>query len=287
MCLDKQVLQNSCYHFILKTAKEIKTQFYTGYDLNAKHGLSEGDFGETDIQYEPYLKGLDTRIATRGAFSSLSSFVSKRFVHKRSCKDTVSGFIRGVNAESNLIFLTKNFPVTLSWDSNLIDTKCVYNSFFHRDKLSTKPNYNEQLRVYLRDSHGKMVITKDWLEKFKSPYTKISQDGDTLVCVILYLLDKSKTAMESVSTEDVFIENAFELSPNPALSNLFVKLNTELFAKKYRIYSSNGGLLANESFLEMNFTFNVDVANYPKGIYLLRIDFDDGTSAIKRFVKIE
>ncbi len=268
-------------------SKGNKDTVYSGYDLKAKYGLSDGDFGEKDIHDVPFKKELEVRLGVMLGSSPSNPFF-KRFVEKRSCYYTDADLDKtGVNTQTNLYFTTKNLPVTISWDSSLIDPLCVYNSFFHRDKFSYLPYYKEQDRVYLRNSHGKFVITKALLKNKQVTYDKLSPSGDTMFCMILFLLDKNNNSYQPTASNDIVVGNTFDIAPNPVSSLITVRLNNELVLNKISICNLNGHVLEQISLHEINNTFNIDVAALAKGMYFLRIDFDDGTSGIKRFVKLE
>jgi Secretion system C-terminal sorting domain len=275
-------------------SKGNKDTVFNGYDIAAKYGFIEGDFGEHDIRYEPFDTAFEARLGSfKNTLSASYPFMSKQSVERRSCFKSTPAQGKGINTMVWVYFLTKNFPITISWDTTLIDKECRYNSFFHRRSLSTRKNFYPEERKYLRDSLGKFTVTKSYLKSVPPLAAPdfVLDNGDTLYCLILYLLDKNKQAFESTSIEDLREDAGFiNISPNPTYSSINVKVEDEkVKIKKIDAIDLNGKLLhvniplqAGESDNE----FSVDVGAFTNGLYFLKIGFDDGSTAFKRFLKL-
>jgi hypothetical protein len=276
----------------LSDSKGNKDTVYTGYDINAKFGFWDGDFGEKDIRDEPFEKALDARVGSfKNKLSPNLPYMSKRFVERRSCFTSTPDLDKGVNTLTWLYFSTKNFPITISWDSNLVDKNCVYNSFFHRKTKSEKLNDYVTERIYLRNSAGKITLTKSYLKSVPilGTYDIILNNGDTLYCMILYLLDKNKQAYQwYVATNDIREEaNTISISPNPAYSTINVRINEEKWQiKKLEIIDATGIVVSTNTFLENKNDFDIDIGLFSSGLYFVKISFYDGSIGFKRFLKL-
>jgi Secretion system C-terminal sorting domain len=274
----------------LSDSKGNKDTVFTGYDINAQFGFSEGDFAEKDIKDEPFEKSLDARVGSfKNKLSPSLPFMSKRFVERRSCSISTPTLDKGVNT----LTLTKNFPITISWDSNLVDKNCIYNSFFHRKTKSQKKNDFVKERIYLRDSVGRVTLTKTYLKSVPilGTYDIILDNGDTLYCMILYLLDKNKQAYEwNVATEDIREDaNTISISPNPAYATINVKIDEKKRQiKKLEIIDATGSIVSTNvnSFLENKNDFDIDIGLFLSGLYFVKVNFDDGSVGFKRFLKL-
>jgi hypothetical protein len=274
-------------------SKGNKDTVYTGYDINAEYGFWEGDFGEKDIRYEPFEKAMDART---GALVIKTNpklpFMSKIYVQKRSCYISTPDLAKGVNTQTFLYFLSKNFPINISWDTTLIDKNCVHNSFFHRNPAARLENKFVKERIYLRDSHGKITITKSLLNSVSSSFAGdiLLPSGDTVICMNLFLLDKNKSAYETTAINDIREDtNTITISPNPAYTIINIKIeNEERRVKKLEIIDATGSIISTNinSFLENKNDFDIDIGLFSSGLYFVKISFDNGSIGFKRFLKL-
>lgn len=82
--------------------------------------------------------------------------------------------------------------------------------------------------------------------------------------------------------EGVQVQNLFEVHPNPATNSLYISIADE-YAWRFQIMDYSGKTqvaseVANESTI-------IDIALLSGGIYLLKLQLDNGQYAIKRFIK--
>jgi len=98
-----------------------------GFDNLASDSI-DSDFGELDIVNEPWNSTLDVRIAentrsNRWEWGATTPFFySKKQITKKQCDRTDPGHIVEI--------LTRNWPVTASWDSSLFHGPCLDTSAF-------------------------------------------------------------------------------------------------------------------------------------------------------------
>ena len=267
-----------------------KDTIYSGYDINAKFGFSDGDFGEKDIRNEPFEKQIETRVGSfKQAFNPNLPYMSKRFVERRSCFNSTSSLSKGVNTLTLVYFLAKNFPVTISWDSSLIDKNCTYNSFFHRKTLSKGVYDFPKERIYLRKNAGKITLSKSFLKSipFLATGDIILGNGDTLYCMILYLLDKDKQAYEwNVATNEVSDDNHIVISPNPTYDFINIRItDDQRQMQKLEIIDVAGNIKYEKNLQNIN-NFDADISTFSRGLFFVKLTYEDSKIVFKRFIKL-
>ncbi|WP_298758451.1 T9SS type A sorting domain-containing protein [uncultured Psychroserpens sp.] len=90
------------------------------------------------------------------------------------------------------------------------------------------------------------------------------------------------TASTTLSTQDVQVQNDFEISPNPASSKLNIKLSNALDNANVTVYNVLGKKVYSKSLSALE--SSIDVSNWNSGVYLVRVSNDKQTIT-KRFVK--
>ena len=90
------------------------------------------------------------------------------------------------------------------------------------------------------------------------------------------------TASTTLSTQDLKVDNDFEISPNPASSKLNIKLSNALDNANVTVYNVLGKKVYSKSLSTLESSINV--ANWNTGVYLVRVSTDSQTIT-KRFVK--
>ncbi len=85
----------------------------------------------------------------------------------------------------------------------------------------------------------------------------------------------------STAVKHVEKEKRFILYPNPAQNQL--KIESEKLMKSYTIYSISGVKLQSDVMVRDE----VDISTLPEGIYIINIDFKDGSRAAEKFVKMK
>jgi Secretion system C-terminal sorting domain len=284
----------------VKDSKGNKDTVYVGYDHDAKYPLWDGDFGEKDIRDEPFVKDLDVRLGTpKSAFSSELPFLSKRDYGNTSCYLPAPNTTKVLVQKWSYMYISaKNFPISISWDSTLIDPNCTHNSFFHRHVLS-KLN-NPQIaaeRILLRKHSGNLVLTKPFMQKFiPATYDTVLPGGDTLYCLILYIFDKQKECTECpikgawVGTSDIEAGSHFSLAPNPAYSTIRITssdTDPNNAIRAYEVLDITGQRMRAQNVdAAAGTSLDIDIGDLPNGIYTLKIFSDDVGIAFKKFLKL-
>jgi len=86
----------------------------------------------------------------------------------------------------------------------------------------------------------------------------------------------------TTGTEEL-ADHHFEAFPNPATDRVTVKTNEVI--NSVGLYSIHGQLLYTNSQLGQSHQQTIELINYPKGVYIIKIGLEDGNFATKRFVK--
>ncbi len=84
------------------------------------------------------------------------------------------------------------------------------------------------------------------------------------------------TLDESVNTHDVLKEEPFSIRPNPVINNSFEIIVKNSDAFRLDMYNQLGILVKTESKLKVGVN-QIDVSNYPKGIYYCKLSSDDSS----------
>jgi hypothetical protein len=284
----------------IKDSKGNKDTVYVGYDHDAEYPLWDGDFGEKDIRDEPFVKDLDVRLGTpKSAFSSELPFLSKRDYGNSSCYLSLPNTTKVLVQKWSYMYISaKNFPISISWDSTLIDTNCTHNSFFHRSVFSQMDRKDMAAeRILLRKKSGNLVLTKPFMQEKKyGTYDTVLPGGDTLYCLIIYIFDKQKECTECpikgawIATSDIEAGSHFSLAPNPAYSTIRVTSsdtdpNTAIRA--YEVLDVTGQRMRAQSVdATAGTSLDIDIGDLPNGIYTLKILSDDAGIAFKKFLKL-
>jgi len=86
----------------------------------------------------------------------------------------------------------------------------------------------------------------------------------------------------STGTEEL-ADHHFEVFPNPATDRVTVKTNEAI--NSVGLYSIQGQLLYTNSQLGQSHQQTIELINYPKGVYIIKIGLEDGNFVTERFVK--
>lgn len=92
--------------------------------------------------------------------------------------------------------------------------------------------------------------------------------------ITVYLQGSSK---KTVGINDVFQQNSFKLFPNPSTNMIFI--DTEFDVETIAVLNTNGQILLSSQ------ENSVSVESVSKGIYFVKVNFSNGKTAIKTFVK--
>ena len=90
------------------------------------------------------------------------------------------------------------------------------------------------------------------------------------------------TASTTLSTQNLQVQNDFEISPNPATSKLNIKLAANINNATVTVYDVLGKKVISKNLSAM--TSSIDVSRWNSGVYLVRVSTDNQTLT-KRFVK--
>ena len=86
-------------------------------------------------------------------------------------------------------------------------------------------------------------------------------------------------AESTLSTDKNVLANSFYIYPNPAKSIVNIESEASVNLKSVALYS----ILGQEVYRSAN-TKTIDIANFSKGLYLLKIESNDGAVATKKLV---
>ena len=192
----------------------------------------------------------------------------------------------------------KNFPISISWDSTLVDTNCTHNSFFHRSGFARMDRKDmADQRILLRKQSGNIVLTKPFMQKYiAGSHDIFLPNGDSLYCMLLFIFDKQKECSECpikgawVSTSDIEAGSHFSLAPNPAYSTIRITAsdadpNTAIRA--YEVLDITGQRLRAQNVdAAAGTSLDIDIGDLPNGIYTLKILSNDVGIAFKKFLKL-
>lgn len=107
----------------------------------------------------------------------------------------------------------------------------------------------------------------------------VYEEGEFDACLNAYygqIEDYTINVQESLGIID-FDENNFKLYPNPTSGIINIQANQEI--KNIHIYNHLGQLVSQQKLSQ------VDLSNLSSGIYMIRVDFENGQTAIQKVVK--
>ncbi len=107
--------------------------------------------------------------------------------------------------------------------------------------------------------------------------TATDTEGNTTVCEAIV------TVEGTLSVEDVLVENAFELYPNPASDRITLRYTGDKSLENASIIDLNGKLINTIDLKDMQSEKNIDVAKLASGIYFIRIN-SVSNSIVKKLV---
>jgi hypothetical protein len=85
-------------------------------------------------------------------------------------------------------------------------------------------------------------------------------------------------------SRDNFEISKFSIHPNPAKSELFITAQNTAGNLKVKIFNIEGKLLSTQT-LEIANQTSIDVSQLMSGIYFLKIEDENGNTAVKKFIK--
>lgn len=89
---------------------------------------------------------------------------------------------------------------------------------------------------------------------------------------------------EQMATQEIDMNSAVTIYPNPVADQLNIQLGTELNNSVVRIFNPMGQVVYQENFKSLKNTHTIDFKTIPSGIYLVYIKSDEGTIS-KKIIK--
>lgn len=113
-----------------------------------------------------------------------------------------------------------------------------------------------------------------------SPYLCVSYDT-----VSITVLHESDTSLCITALNQISMNNAIDLYPNPSSGKVRISINlADSDNASYEIYSIDGkAIVAREDIPTNNYVKNVDLSNFPNGVYFVKLITDSGT-VVKKLV---
>jgi Secretion system C-terminal sorting domain/Outer membrane protein Omp28 len=90
--------------------------------------------------------------------------------------------------------------------------------------------------------------------------------------------------LTSATEDNILSENLVEIAPNPVTDQLNIQLYDNIVANNYEIYNMSGQVMAKSDIEKSLQNFDIDVARFNSGMYILRLNSKDGV-IVKKFVK--
>ena len=182
----------------------------------------------------------------------------------------VEGLITGVTLQNNNFMLcgydtnAVPFLVYISFNRNTGDD--IFNNGFSKYSLINELGVGSQVEGITRFDNGRFYISREEVNKssinLKQALFEFKDDRD-------FLLSTDKNELESL-----------RISPNPTFGKIFI--NNKNTIEKISIFNTLG-----KKILEIN-TDNkeIDISTFSKGIYLLKIQFDNQKTINRKVIKL-
>lgn len=183
----------------------------------------------------------------------------------------IEGLITGATNFGGKLFLTgysltlKPFLIYIS--DNRKPSFDVFSSGFSKENFDRLENGN-QVEGITNDINGNLYISREYYE---STTTNTSIKNEQKV----FSFTDTRTSLLSTNTYDF----GFSLYPNPTKN--FLQIKTEYTVENKKIYNS----LGKELHIDTSDSNNISIKSLPKGIYLLKIQFFNGITTTKQFIK--
>ncbi len=253
-----------------------KDTLILGYDPTASNGIDQG-LGEINIIGQKIEKSLDVRVTDEwrnreyngipGSFHSKVQFVNYR------CPDWR-------NTIQSIDIFTKNWPVSMSWDTSLYQEVC------RKGTILTCIHPGGWWDTGCPSDLGVQRFSEDGVKSFHTnnykksiQYGYVNADQDTIA---YYFFAFATTSILQVNTENI-LGNNFEVkvNPNPVVDQLSLDY-PDAYGRPVSllIYSMDGRPLVNAtSAAELN------VNLIPSGIYMLNTLNEYGIRSVTKFLK--
>ncbi len=250
-----------------------------GYDTAATK-LIDAAFGEVNIIGVPLDTAFDVRVTDEwetmnGAGHGQGTFHTKKQISYMKC-GTPS------NLQSIDIY-TKHWPVTATWNKTIFNDSCRNGSLI----TGITPggwwdvgNPSDLFRAIFLEKDSVIFTSNCFSQGFYQATSYINNSQDTIP-VFWQIFADSTLILNSINEQSTK-KNAITLFPNPATNSISISLDKS-FGESSNIcfYNTYGQLVLSTSQKE-----NIDVTNFPVGLYLVRVADKYGRTQTKKFQKI-
>jgi hypothetical protein len=243
-----------------------------GYDFTATDSLDLA-FGETNVIATPYTSGLNVRAGnvwfqehfSSGLFGKIP-FETKKQILPNNCDTNTFWTVMPI-AEINIV--SHDFPVTAYWNKILFNDTCRNGSVFtsiHPGGWWDTGGFREILK------------TGDSTKFYHNQYYFLN-GTDT---VNVYWIAFSDSSLLSIGINELTKDNNFiKIFPNPASDFVTISIS-KAFGETIRIefFNSFGQIVLTSKNLS-----NIDVAELPSGLYIIKVTNKRGITAMTKFLK--
>jgi hypothetical protein len=145
---------------------------------------------------------------------------------------------------------------------------------------------NKSEIITLADAFGNVIDQLEYLDYWPWP---MAADGYGSYLELMNVnydnsMSSSWKASDLISgVDDVSFENSIKIYPTPAQSNITVYCNN-LILKSYEITDILGRIVSSENNYGSE-TNSIDIEHLSPNVYFVRLNFDNGTSVVKKMVK--
>ncbi|MFT4684748.1 MAG: hypothetical protein ACI863_001360, partial [Flavobacteriales bacterium] len=185
----------------------------------------------------------------------------------------VAGLITGATYNGNFLLCGYDgdlipFLIQISFDRAPGDD--IFSSGFTKESLTTQLGQGSQVEAITSFKLGKYYISREFFS------TSVAGVEFTFLQALYEFTDTRDFVL---STDKNNLEN-FKVYPNPTANKLY--LNSRKAIKKISLFNIVG-----EKILSFNSDQKeINISNFSKGIYILRIQFKDHKSLVRKIIKL-
>ena len=265
-----------------------KDSVVVGYDTTANVRFNPA-FGESHI-IEPFAGAIDVRAAHLLDYRYQGRILSKKIITQGESPF----FFQGCYAASGVVCFvkTQNQPVTISWDVNPFNAKCLQSSFITPNQrwelvIPFELDWSRVRAQCMRYTPYELYIASEHVPNNELPYKTIHQ-GDTIIGVaIKFAFDAALFPLcrNSISTEIPYKLSSSHLSPNPAFEMVMLETEGEPGAQLIQVFNMEGRMLMEITPRSDNAPVSLVVADFPPGVYTVLEHLEHGQRRFGRFIK--
>jgi len=258
------------------------------WSVTTKKYFIDGDSTLNSIKYKKYNVSNDSIINAGSFFALLREDTAKQQIfaisHDSSAENLLYDFSLKVNDTSTVFPISFDYykgPVKIKVD--LIDSVKIGNRFHKRLKISGV-DQNTNLEEYWIEGIGSTMGL------FNSGITGIvifDVRYGILLCfeengVLLYRDSNANTCYQNptIGMAESVTKNQISFFPNPAINSFTIESNDEI--ELFRTFSITGKVFEQRKC--HNKSVDVDISNYPSGVYLIIVQTKSGIIS-KRIIK--